>query len=315
MSQNRMEWKVGLFVLVGLILTGAMIMRFSKGTGFSGTYELKLVAKNAAGIIPGASVLMAGVPVGSVSGIVLAPDGTEVTMLASIYDRFQIPTNAVFAVATVGLLGDRYISVSPGNIKPGQQLTFFEDGAEVKVLGAFEISQAAESAAGLMDRLSGTVDQLSNAVLRLDKTLLSDQTLSNLTGTIANLRTTSERAIVAFDNVISFVDTNAAPLSHTVSNLHLFSENLNQVTLELREMVATNRVELSSAMRNIDRATERADRILGKVESGDGLVGRLLSDDEMARNSALLVSNFMVFGRNLNERGIWGVFRRPKEED
>ena len=314
MSQNRMEWKVGLFVLIGLVLTGAMIMRFSKGTGFSGTYKLNLEARNAGGIIPGASVLMAGVPVGSVSGIVLAEDGTRVTMVASIYDRFKIPTNAIFAVATVGLLGDRYVSVSTGHTQEGQPLTFLEDGAHVKVQEAFEITQAAESAAGLMDRLSGTVDQLSNAVARLDKTLLSEESLSNLTSTIANLRTTSERAITAVDNVNAFVETNAVPVGHTVSNLNLFSENLNGVTLELREMVASNRVRLSSALGNVDRATERADNILAKVESGDGLIGRLLADDEMARHSALLVSNFMVFGENLNERGIWGVFRKPKKD-
>jgi phospholipid/cholesterol/gamma-HCH transport system substrate-binding protein len=313
MNEKKLVWKVGLFVLIGLVLAAGMVMRFSKGTGFSGSYQLNLNAKNAGGIIPGASVLMAGVPVGNVKGIILAQDGTRVTMQASIYDRFKIPTNAVFSIATVGLLGDRYISVSPGNIPEGQQLTFLQEGDEVNLQGAFEISQAAESAAGLMDRLSGTVDQLSNAVQRLDQTLLSQQSLSNLTETVANLRTMSVRAIAAVDNVNSFVETNTLPLSHTVSNLHLFSANLNGVTIELRELVATNRVELSSAMKNIDRATARADQILEKVEAGEGLVGRLISDDELAGHASQLVSNFMVFGQNLNARGIWGVFRKPKE--
>src|SRR5688572_12368257 len=101
MSKSRMELKVGLFVLIGLILTGIMIMRFSKGTGFSGTYEVNLEARNAGGIIPGASVLMAGVPIGSVTRIVLAGDGSKVTMIASIYDRFKIATNAIWGIASV----------------------------------------------------------------------------------------------------------------------------------------------------------------------------------------------------------------------
>ena len=37
---KRLEWKVGLFVLLGLVLAAAMVMRFSKGTGLSTTYTL-----------------------------------------------------------------------------------------------------------------------------------------------------------------------------------------------------------------------------------------------------------------------------------
>src|SRR3954466_8164747 len=116
MSKSRLEWRVGAFVALGLILAAAMVMRFSKGTGLSNTYHLNLEAHNAGGIIPGASVLMAGVPIGGISEIRLAPDGTKVTMVASILSRFLIASNAVFGITTVGFLGDRYISVSPGPI-------------------------------------------------------------------------------------------------------------------------------------------------------------------------------------------------------
>src|SRR5690348_8819525 len=117
---KRLEWKVGLFVLIGLILAAMMVMRFSKGTGLSSTYKLYLEARNAGGIIPGAAVLMAGVPIGSVTGIQLAPDGSKVTMQASIYSRFRISKNALFSIATVGFLGDKFISVSPGPLPAGQ---------------------------------------------------------------------------------------------------------------------------------------------------------------------------------------------------
>jgi hypothetical protein len=35
MSKSRLEWKVGLFVFIGLALLGALLLQFSKGT-FSG---------------------------------------------------------------------------------------------------------------------------------------------------------------------------------------------------------------------------------------------------------------------------------------
>src|SRR5687767_11624922 len=127
-SKTRMEWTVGLFVAAGLILAALMVMRFSKGTGLSKTYKLNLESRNAGGIIRGAAVLMAGVPVGSVTDIKLQSDGTRVLMIASIYETFKISSNAVFGIASVGFLGDRYISVSPGPSEPEKTIGFLKSG-------------------------------------------------------------------------------------------------------------------------------------------------------------------------------------------
>jgi phospholipid/cholesterol/gamma-HCH transport system substrate-binding protein len=311
MNKEKTGWKVGLFVLVALVLAAGMVMRFSQGTGLASTYTLNLEANNAGGIIRGASVLMAGVPIGSISQIHLAQDGAKVTMVASIYEQFKISTNAVFGIGTVGFLGDRYISVSPGT-NTGNNVRYLEAGETVRVAEAFDFSQVAESASGLMNRLSGTVDQLSNAVTRLDTTVISDQSLSNLTMTVANFRTLSERAMSAAGGLDDFVRTNTASLSQSITNFSTFTEKLNHVTLELQETVATNRVEFTATIKNIERATDRADKLLAEVEQGRGLAGTLLKNDELAQHSALMVSNFMAFGSNLNHKGLWGVFRKPK---
>ena len=312
MNKDKTGWKVGLFVLIALVLAAGMVMRFSKGTGLASTYTLNLEANNAGGIIRGASVLMAGVPIGSVSEIHLAQDGAKVTMVASIYEQFKISTNAVFGIGTVGFLGDRYISVSPGTNAPGTNVRYLNPGETVRVAEAFDFAQVAESASGLMNRLSGTVDQLSNAVTRLDQTLISDQSLSNLTMTVSNFRTLSERAMSAAGGLDDFVRTNTASLSQSITNFSTFTEKLNTVTLELQETVATNRVEFTATIKNIERATDRADKLLAEVEQGKGLAGTLLKNDELAQHSALMVSNFMAFGSNLNHKGLWGVFRKPK---
>jgi phospholipid/cholesterol/gamma-HCH transport system substrate-binding protein len=311
MSKNTTALKVGIFVLIALVVAAVMVMRFSKGTGLASTYTLNLEARNAGGIIKGAAVLMAGVPIGSITEIYLARDGAKVTMVASIYEQFKISTNAVFGIGTVGFLGDRYISVSPGANGQGD-VPYLEPGATVRVEEAFDFAQVAESASGLMNRLSGTVDQLSNAVTRLDKTLLADQSLSNLTSTVENFRTLSERAMSAAGGLDDFVRTNTPSLSQSITNFGLFTEKLNTVTLELQETVATNRVEFTATIKNIERATDRADKLLADVEQGKGLAGALLKNDQLAGHVSLMVSNFAVFGSNLNTKGLWGVFRKPK---
>ena len=58
--------------VLSLGLAAALIMKFSKSTSvFTKTYEILLVTSNVGGIRPGASVLMAGVQVGTVGAIEL----------------------------------------------------------------------------------------------------------------------------------------------------------------------------------------------------------------------------------------------------
>jgi phospholipid/cholesterol/gamma-HCH transport system substrate-binding protein len=312
MSKRRLEWRVGVFVALGLILAAAMVMRFNKGPGISSTYRLNLEARNAGGIIPGAAVLMAGVPIGGISEIKLAPDGTKVTMVASILSRFQIASNAVFGITTVGFLGDRYISVSPGQIEPGKGPGYRKNGDTVQVEEAFDITSVAQSAYGLMNNASGIVLQLSNAVSRLDSTILAGQSLTNLTETISHLRKVSERALAGINDINSIIESNGPSLGGSVTNFGAFVEKLNKAATELQETLATNKVELTAAVKNIGRATDRADRIMQEVEQGKGLAGNLLRNEEMAANTALILSNFMMFSSNLNHKGLWGVIRKPK---
>jgi len=166
-----------------------------------------------------------------------------------------------------------------------------------------------------MDRLSGTVGQLSNAVQRLDKTLLRDENLNNLIDTISNLKGASERARTAMGTINTFLATNTISLSQSVTNFAAFTDKLNLVTVELRDTLATNKIGLAAAVNNIGRATERADRILREVEEGKGLAGALLRNPEMSDYTAVMLSNAMVFSSNLNQKGIWGVFRKPKNKD
>ena len=310
--KKGLEIKVGLFVLIGLALAALMVVRFSKGTGLSSTYGLNLKAVNAGGIIRGAAVLMAGVPVGSVSEIRLAPDGSSVTIMASIYDRFRISSNAVFSIDTVGFLGDRYISVSPGPAPKGEEAGYLEPGDTVMVQQPFDFAEVAESANSLMARLSGTVGELSNTVERINRSVLSDGSMSNLTETIANFRALSERSLAAVETVNVFVATNTPALTASIHDFGDFTEKLNLVTLQLQETLATNRTVVRDVFKNLETASMQVNQILGGVQEGKGLAGKLLSNEEMANYTSLMLSNFMVLSSNINNLGLWRVIRSPK---
>src|SRR5579859_2918248 len=99
MSKPRLEWRIGLFVFIGLALLAGLLIEFSKGvTFFRPTYAIYLHSSNVGGLKPSAAVLMSGVQVGTVSDIQLAPDGKSVTMTLRLYKQYQIHKDAGFII-------------------------------------------------------------------------------------------------------------------------------------------------------------------------------------------------------------------------
>ncbi|MDQ6632138.1 MAG: outer membrane lipid asymmetry maintenance protein MlaD, partial [Verrucomicrobiota bacterium] len=69
MSEKRFEWKVGLFVFIGLVLVAALMLNFSKGLSlFKPTYQLQMKTSTVGGIKKDATVMMSGILVGKVIG-------------------------------------------------------------------------------------------------------------------------------------------------------------------------------------------------------------------------------------------------------
>ncbi len=310
MKSARLEWRVGLFVAVGLVLLAGLLIQFSKGISvFTETYELRLRTRNVGGIQRGAVVLMAGVPVGSVAGTTLDPEGKSVTIRLEILKEHRIHRDALFAIEQSGFLGDQYISVVPRqNAEP-----LLEHNDEVTCDEAFNLAEVARSAAGLLQRVDQTAQRLNDAVGRIDRLLLSEATLTNLTTTISNLRTLSERGLATLDSVDSVIQTNAPAVRLASSNLVLFSAQLNSAATDLHSLVTTNRDDITAAVKNVESASLAVKQLLDDLQAGRGLAGNLLKNEELATQLGVLSSNLAVTSSNLNKRGLWGILWKAKE--
>src|SRR5262245_55777218 len=106
--------KVGVFVAIALAVISVLIIGFSKGASiFTPGYTLVVKSENVGGLKAGASVMMAGVPIGSVRSIDLSPDGRYVIVRCRILKRYRIHGDARFEIEQSGFLGDQYISIVP----------------------------------------------------------------------------------------------------------------------------------------------------------------------------------------------------------
>lgn len=336
MSSTRLEWKVGGFVLLCLALLGGMMLSFSKGLSPLGsTYELILTTRDVGGIQKNAAVRMAGVRIGQVTAIDYDSEALEVRLRLSILNRHRIPRNAQFSIETAGFLGEQYVAVTPQErssdvLRPGDKVASAEP---------FNIQEAARSAMQLIENVDRTVSNLNAAVIRVDRTLLSDRTLTNLTLTVENFRKISEdtlatvqnfrdlsaRAQKTVDRLDLLVQTNSPAVSgsfsnllsfteklQAVSNLVAFSEHLNRLGAELRETVSANRSELSATMKNLETASASLRELMGDLQAGKGLAGSLLKSERLDMQATLLLSNLTVLSSNLNRFGLLYKPRPPK---
>lgn len=310
MSQTRLEVKVGLFVLVGLLLLAALLISFSKGTTrFSRTYELYLDTTDVGGIKPGAGVLMAGYPIGDVKRLMLSTNGETVTLLLSIKQQHRIRSTAQFVLEQSGFLGDQFVAVYPGT---NLNAPFLEAGAHVVCPPPFNLQQTARDASGFIRRIDETAQKLNATIADVRTYVLNRETLTNLAVTAANMRDVSERALVTVDGIQTLVETNRPAVTGVVSKLDAFSEQLNQFAAALNEVLATNRTEVASAVKNIESASEVLNSLLGDLQSGKGLAGTVLRDDEFAASVSAITENLSVTTSNLNRLGLWGILWSKK---
>ncbi len=104
---------VGIFALMGISAMAFLSFRLGSVELFTPpSYEIYANFDNIAGLKDGADIEIAGVPVGKVVKIALNDERARLTM--RIDDGVQIDEDAVAAVRTRGIIGDKYLAISPG---------------------------------------------------------------------------------------------------------------------------------------------------------------------------------------------------------
>jgi phospholipid/cholesterol/gamma-HCH transport system substrate-binding protein len=302
MDKSRLETKVGLFVFVGLVLLAVLLIQFSKGTSiFRGTYELRLHASNVGGLKQRAGVLLSGVQVGGVSEIRLAEDGKSVTIILKIYKNCKIYHDARFVIEQSGFLGDQYVSVIPTSNAP----PVLQDGAVVNCQEPFNLLEVARSATGFIKRIDETAKKLDDSVTDLRREVLNEQTLTNFTVAINNLRFVSEQALGTVSDLDALIATNGSQINLAVSNVVFFSQDMIRLANSAQGLVNTNGPEITAAISNIESSTEVLKKLADDLQSGKGLAGTLMQNEQVATNVQAIAYNLAVASSNLNRLGLW----------
>ena len=117
MRDRKIEAAVGLFVAVGLAALLVLAVRVGNLTlqTDSGSYEVTARFENVGGLKVRAPVSMSGIRIGQVVALGFDPETYEALATLEIGGRFdRVPADSSASIFTAGLLGEQYVSISPG---------------------------------------------------------------------------------------------------------------------------------------------------------------------------------------------------------
>ena len=298
------EAKVGIFVLLGIVVLTFFTFRVSRmgGIGERG-YKLTVDFDTAAGLEPKANVKMAGVPIGKVEGIELA--GKNARLILRIQEGIRIPVDSVVSIQTQGLLGEKYVEILPGKetermLPPG--------GRVAETIPPANLDE-------IIRKVGLISEDLKNFTRTLSDTMGTEEGKQALSDIIKNVRETTEvlRTVVAgneqrLNRIITNIDTLSADLREIsaankedlrvmIANLRSFSETLKTeapgLATKLQEMsenvsgvVAENRSNIRESLENLrsasaklDNTLDSANKVMARIERGEGTLGKLISDN------------------------------------
>src|SRR3989442_966273 len=168
--ERGMKLRVGIFVLVSLAAFLGMIYALgARARLFEARYTLHAEFTEVGGLAEGATVRLAGVQIGRVSGVHLpSQPGGKVRVDLSITKQYadRIRKNSVARIDTQGLLGDKIVEITVGTpgapvVRPGEVLAA-RDPADVGQV----LSQGADtvkSVAALADSLRQTAETFNKS--------------------------------------------------------------------------------------------------------------------------------------------------------
>jgi len=258
----KTKTRVGVILFASLVLLAGAILFIGGTKGFF-VRRTSYFARfpNSQGMVGGNQVRLAGVIVGAVRGIeVPRVPGQDLTIHFDIERKYQhlVKTDSRAEIKTIGLLGDKFLEVTPGSTdKPD-----LEPDHEIMAFRGAELEKILAGSGDLVDNVVAISKSLKNILGRTEK---GEGFLGEITSDSENGQALSRSLRQTLDSVNGL-------MADVRQGKGLVGRLLND------EKAA------EGVLGELESASASLNRILGSVEkgvkTGEGLVPALLSDPE-----------------------------------
>jgi phospholipid/cholesterol/gamma-HCH transport system substrate-binding protein len=328
---------------VGVIISLALVILFLS-VFFAGTIErmihpkvrIKAAISDVKGLKGGAPVWVYGIEEGTVEDISLDPKfGTVVTI--SIYKNVlgYLKKDSTASVMTMGLLGDKYIELTPGasGAEP------LKAGDMIQGTTQLDMKDVMETGASSMKKINNFIEKMGNLVEKIESSKGTFGMLIDDPSLYENLKESAKHLSLVAKEVESGKGTIGLllkdpslyeRLASTSKSLEGFSLKLENGTGTLNKLISDDLLytRLSGAAASMDEfgkklnkssgtinrlledpelyenlngASRRISSIIEKIDKGEGAAGALISDDELADDVKETVQQLKALMEDIKE--------------
>ena len=299
MKLSRLFW-IGLtFICFSVIFIGGLLYLQDISIKKS-NYVFTVLFDNVQGLHMGDEVDMLGKKIGKVSQTRIKGQKIAVELSIDNSFSFSIPIDSKIEVKSEGIIGSKFISITPGY----NRKDYILPGTIVDGLREFDLTEITPDIVPMTQDLSAFARQL--------KAILGKEEGDKIRLTIKNI----ESFTAQLDSLISAKDRN---------NFQTTMKNLRDVTAELKEGInkeidkldqmlnsvkavtdksdelSTTISELRKSSESFSSATQKLDMLLTKMENGEGTLGKLVNNDTLHENMNSLINEVKILVQDFKE--------------
>lgn len=323
------ELKIGVLTIAAIVITAVTIFMLTGSSGFWWQrYSLKSRFTNVAGLNPGSPVRLAGIEVGSVTGVELAGEQVDVVFEVNKRHRAQITSGSVARLGSVSLLGESAVDISPSATgepipewgyvpsgKPPAQLSEITDQAGQGIAELTGLIQDIRQGRGTVGKLM-TDEQLYAQISRFataagDLTEGIKQGRGSLGKLVSEPQTvdTLNAALKNVENLTRQLDAGQGSLGKLLRD-ESFSNSLTAATTNINTLVgklnsgegtAGKLMNDPTLFNQLNSVTQRLDQLIARLNEGDGTAGQLLKDKRLYENMNGAVADLRTLIANINQ--------------
>jgi phospholipid/cholesterol/gamma-HCH transport system substrate-binding protein len=277
--------KVGIFLVISVVALYFVLRTIDKGGGGGGAYVVHAYLKDATGLATHSRVTIAGIPVGQIDSITL--EGGRARLNVKINKEVDLYDNATAGKKSALVLGEAVFILTNGTpdhrkLKNGDEITH--------VIEFTEAGDVLDEVKQIADRVKAVAEQLANSIGSQEGGQNMKDILQNLAdATRAMNQTISENRVYINEtlrNVASITGNGGPEIAKILANVRDITEQVRELVAatqagkqpgELRETITNIR----DASKTLESALSHADNVVGRVDRGEGTIGRLSKDETL----------------------------------
>lgn len=311
--QIKTETKVGIFVILAIGIF--MFMTLGIGAFRFGTYgylPYKVSFTDVSGLSRKADVKIAGVKVGWVEEIELADTGKALANIM-VEQKFALYDNAYAVVRQEGLIGTKYLEVTPGDpmlprlasgdklARPGREAVSVDELLFKFKTIANHVEEVTESikeaftGSEKTDQIKSTVENISSASFKIEK----------LANSLSNIVSGNEDVLHnIINNVQDFTQTLKDDLPALKDNLSKFADSFDSNFSHVSTKLSETTDAISHAANDAKESFENIASVTQKIDDGRGLLGKLVNEEEMYKDIKTAVSGMKNYLNKFESIGV-----------